>query len=138
MWTHPSTRKRYGSQPVVVAAMGRIVNCLFGCASPSQDFQEQADVAQGAIYRYHQGDLFLPGPTAMVLDPSWETPLFPVWGAGWLNSFPNAFSPLSGAGHVVASNPAIVTRGTGGLSAGQLVLQALTVQGAQGPIQGGE
>lgn len=122
---------------MIVAAMGRITNCLFGCASPQQDFQEEALISQGAIYRYHQGDLFLPGPTSMVLDPTWETYLNTVWGHGWLNSFPNAFFQLSGMGHVVASNPAIVTRGTGGLSVGQLALQPLTPQGTSA-LQGSE
>lgn len=125
MRTSPITRKRTASQPVVVGALSRIAAGLFGSGSPQSGLTEQSQIITGGFWHFHQGDLFLPGPASMVLDPSHETQIYTQWGHGWLNAVPNAFAPLSG-GPPLFAHPANVLSGLGGPVSGQIVFQPLT------------
>lgn len=127
MRTHPATRKRYASQPTVtVGGLTRILQGVFGLGSPASGRAMETptlDPREGAFYTYFEGDLFTPGSSNWVLDPSHETPLSTVWGHAFLRT-PNTFNPIQPPQvYNVAMRP---TNGVGGVVSGQMVTQPLS------------
>lgn len=133
----PVLRKRYASMPVVGGGLSRIFQGVFGVGSPasqlsSPDQVKGENAAEGGVYNFHEGDLFTPGTSNWVMDPSHETALMTVWGHAFLRS-PNTFNPIQPV--QVYANPTAVLNGIGGPVAGQLALQPLE-QHTQNPETG--
>ena len=123
--TNPAYRQRY-PQNVVTPGLAQIQAGVWGVPSPAQaEFIQQLSAIQG-FYRFHEGDIFLPGPPAFAMDPSHDGPLMTVWGHAFLVRA-NAFRPIA-YGQVAYTAPVQPLIGVGGLISGQLVTQPLTVR----------
>lgn len=152
MRTDPLTRKRVGSQPVILAdlsaahgavgiqpaqnvpttqtvtgANSRIFAGLFGTANPRTNSSAEVAVpGRKALYHYHEGDLFTPGTENYVFDYPFEFPLQTIWGRAFMRK-PNTFDPFQPP--QVQSNANILINGIGGLVAGQFAMQPLETEG---------
>lgn len=140
MLTNPATRKRYDNNPppttallapgIITPGLSQITAADMALIDPiSAEVTEQMSAIQG-FYRFHQGDIFLPGPAAFAMDPSHDTPLHTVWGHAFLVRA-NAFRPLA-IGQIAFSAPVQPLVGVGGPIAGQMAFQPLTVRQADG------
>ena len=156
MRTTPDQRKRYGSEPVILAdlsaahdgvgvlkapapnptlkvsragALSRIMDGIFGIATPASQLSSQVSGDKGEIgkwtqslYHFHEGDLFTPGTQNFVFDYPFEFPMMTIWGHGFLRQ-PNTFNPLQP--QQLMSHANVVINGIGGLVAGQMAFQPL-------------
>lgn len=128
--TFPALRPRVNpNRPSknTTGAITRIMDGLFGNGAPM--LPDVENIPGG--YSYHEGDLFTPGAMNYVFEPNTELPLMTIWGFGLLYPSGN-FDPRQPAPPV--SQNTIVNNGVGGLVAGTMVLQPLSMQGNE---QGG-
>lgn len=128
MRTNPLTRKRYASEATVtVGGLSRIMQGIFGLGNPQVGLVNETPSLDaekvGGIYQYFEGDVFLPGSANWVLEPSHETPLYPVWGAAFLRN-PNSFNPIQQP--QVYTSAASALFGVNGQVAGQMINQPLS------------
>lgn len=128
MRTFPASRKRYASEPMVqVGGLARIMQGVFGLGSPAAGLASQQvrqDAAHpGGPYAFFEGDVFLPGTSNWVVDPTHDGPLMTVWGHAFLRR-PNGFNPLQTPQVMMEASSYLY--GLGGQVAGQLVTQPLS------------
>jgi len=128
MRTNPATRQRYPIQNVVTPGLAQIQAGVWGSPAPVQNefIQELSTPTGQSFYRYHEGDFFLPGGPLWCLDPSHDTPLYTVWGQGFLVRA-NAFRPIA-YGQIAYTAPVQPLVGVGGPISGQWMTQPLTVR----------
>jgi hypothetical protein len=80
-------------------------------------------ILEGALYHFHEGDIFFPGAPLYVYEPRFErTPLQGIWGNAFLR-VPNTFNPVQPP--QVMSVPRVKPNGIGGLQAGTFALEPL-------------
>lgn len=132
MRTHPVDRKRVNTQPVLTGGLSRVL-AAFGMGSPS--INSSAQVAKngvapgkGGFYQAYEGDLFTPGTSNWVIDPTHDGPVQTVWGHGFLSGI-NQFNPLQTP--QIMATPLTKLIGLSGLISGQIITQPLS-ENAQG------
>lgn len=129
MRTLPASRRRYASEPMVtVGALSRIASGVFGLGNPIPGLAAQ-NVKQdpgkpGGPAHYYEGDIWTPGTSNWVMDPTHDGPLNTVWGHAFLR-LPNGFNPYQQP--QIYTQAASYLYGVGGQIAGQMVTQPLSV-----------
>lgn len=123
---HPASKTRVAPN-AVVGGLTRILQGVFGMGSPAAGLAAQ-NVGQdptkfGGFYRFYEGDIWTPGTSNWVVDPTHDGPLQTVWGHAFLR-VPNGFNPLQRP--QVYSPPAAYNYGVGGQIAGQMLTQPLS------------
>lgn len=118
----PQLRARQRSEQIA-PAMSAILGGAFGSGSLAFPPAVNAVIQNGALYHFHEGDVFFPQSPSYVFEPLFENPIVTMWGQAFLRKA-NTFKPVSAVPQVYAY-PNIVTRGIGGLQAGELALQPL-------------
>jgi hypothetical protein len=132
MRTLPELRTRIPSEGVT-GGIVRIITGLFGTGDTRGVAQVNPN-ASTPIYRYHEGDVFLPGTGNWVFEPGFELPMQTIWGNAFLRK-PNTFNPLQVP--QLYSNPTVVNNGLGGLQAGIMQLEPLiNPEGEAAPFVG--
>jgi len=110
----------------ISGAMVRIESGAFGGGDPRYGFaQVDPRASAPGLYFYHEGDLFAPGTGNWVFEPTFELPLYTIWGKAFLRT-PNTFKCLQPP--QVYSNPTVIQNGVGGLQAGNVQLEPLLIE----------
>jgi hypothetical protein len=118
---HPATKTRV-APGFVVGGLTRILQGVFGIGSPSAGLAAQRvgqdAEKQGGFYRFYEGDIWTPGTSNWVLDPSHDGPLMTVWGHAFLR-VPNGFNPHQKP--QIYAPPVAYVYGLGGQVPGQMI-----------------
>jgi hypothetical protein len=124
---HPINKKRISPGVVATGGLSRIMQGVFGIGSPAAGLAAQnvsQDAAKiSAVYQFYEGDIFTPGTSNWVVDPSHDGPLMTEWGHAFLRTA-NTFVPLQTP--QIYSAPGSYLYGVGGQVAGQLFTQPLS------------